>query len=144
VSLCAPTRKSANDRAEPDQESHPAMSEDIRHPIFARLYARISESAEKRGAADHRARLLSGLSGRVIELGAGNGKNFPHYPSTVTEVIAVEPEPHLRELAQREAARVASLSCCKSATAQVPGDGQSMRRSPPRGSSGLFLRISCA
>ncbi len=81
------------------------MSEDIRHPIFARLYARISESAEKRGAADHRARLLSGLSGRVIELGAGNGKNFPHYPSTVTEVIAVEPEPHLRELAQREAAR---------------------------------------
>jgi ubiquinone/menaquinone biosynthesis C-methylase UbiE len=80
----------------------------VHHPIFARLYARISESGEKRGGAKHRARLLTGLSGRVIEVGAGNGKNFRHYPDTVTEVIAVEPESHLRALAEREAENVAA------------------------------------
>jgi ubiquinone/menaquinone biosynthesis C-methylase UbiE len=48
---------------------------------------------------DHRRRLLAGLQGRVLEVGAGNGLNFPHYPATVTEVLAVEPEPYLRRLA---------------------------------------------
>lgn len=57
------------------------------------------------GAADHRRRLLAGLAGQVIEVGAGNGLNFAHYPSQVTGVLAVEPEPHLREMAQQSAAR---------------------------------------
>jgi ubiquinone/menaquinone biosynthesis C-methylase UbiE len=35
----------------------------------------------------------------VLEIGAGNGLNFRHYPTTVDEVVAVEPERHLRELA---------------------------------------------
>jgi SAM-dependent methyltransferase len=48
---------------------------------------------------DHRRRLLAGLAGRVLEVGAGNGLNFPHYPATVTEVLAIEPEPYLRRLA---------------------------------------------
>jgi hypothetical protein len=29
----------------------------------------------------------------VIEVGAGNGLNFPHHPRSVTDVVAVEPEP---------------------------------------------------
>ncbi|EUA69072.1 putative phosphatidylethanolamine N-methyltransferase [Mycobacterium xenopi 4042] len=40
--------------------------------------------------------MLAGLTGRVIEIGAGNGMNFSHYPDTVTEVVAVEPESYLR------------------------------------------------
>ena len=36
--------------------------------------------------------------------GAGNGINFEHYPESVTEVIAVEPEPYLRRQAERAAA----------------------------------------
>jgi ubiquinone/menaquinone biosynthesis C-methylase UbiE len=48
---------------------------------------------------DHRRRLLAGLEGQVLEVGAGNGLNFPHYPASVTEVLAVEPEPYLRHLA---------------------------------------------
>jgi ubiquinone/menaquinone biosynthesis C-methylase UbiE len=75
----------------------------VHHPVFARLYARISQASERRGQAQHRERLLAGLSGRVIEVGAGNGLNFAHYPGTVTEVLAVEPEPHLRDLANRAA-----------------------------------------
>jgi ubiquinone/menaquinone biosynthesis C-methylase UbiE len=73
-----------------------------RHPLFARFYARTSLLME-RGVGAHRATLLGGLSGRVIEVGAGNGLNFPHYPQTVTEVIAVEPEPHLRSIAEASA-----------------------------------------
>ena len=49
--------------------------------------------------ADHRGKLLAGSAGRVVEVGAGTGLNFPHYPATVTEVVAVEPEPYLRRLA---------------------------------------------
>ena len=44
------------------------------------------------------------LSGRVVELGAGNGINFKHYPRTVTELVAVEPEPYLRDRASLAAA----------------------------------------
>jgi len=76
----------------------------VRHPIAARLYARISTRAEETGQADHRRRLLEGLSGRVVEVGAGNGLNFGHYPTTVDEVVALEPEPHLRSLAEEAAA----------------------------------------
>ena len=39
-----------------------------------------------------------------MEVGAGNGMNFGHYPATVTEVVAVEPEPYLREKASGRAA----------------------------------------
>jgi ubiquinone/menaquinone biosynthesis C-methylase UbiE len=77
-----------------------------RHPIFARYYARVSRLMEK-DVGPYRQRLLDGLSGRVIEVGAGNGLNFAHYPATVTEVIAVEPEPHLRSIAEANAARAA-------------------------------------
>jgi ubiquinone/menaquinone biosynthesis C-methylase UbiE len=75
-----------------------------RHPVFARFYARTSLLMEQ-GVGPYRRALLDGLSGRVIEIGAGNGLNFGHYPGTVTEVIAVEPEPHLRTIAQANAER---------------------------------------
>jgi ubiquinone/menaquinone biosynthesis C-methylase UbiE len=40
----------------------------------------------------------------VIEIGAGTGLNFRHYPSSVSEVVATEPEEHLRAIAERAAA----------------------------------------
>jgi SAM-dependent methyltransferase len=51
---------------------------------------------------------LAGLSGRVLEVGAGSGTNFAYYPDTVTQVVAVEPEPRLVRKAQ-EAAAAASI-----------------------------------
>jgi ubiquinone/menaquinone biosynthesis C-methylase UbiE len=71
-----------------------------RHPVFARLYARISPTMDAQGAVEHRRALLAGLAGQVLEVGAGNGLNFGHYPPAVTEVLAVEPEPYLRGLAE--------------------------------------------
>jgi ubiquinone/menaquinone biosynthesis C-methylase UbiE len=73
------------------------------HPVFARYYARASQAMETAGMAGHRRRALAGLTGTVIEVGAGNGLNFAHYPAGVTKVLAVEPEPHLRQLAEQQA-----------------------------------------
>lgn len=76
---------------------------DIERPRFARMYLKASGNAERRGATEHRRRLLDGLSGTVVEVGAGHGLNFPHYPATVTEVFAIEPEPTLRARAAEAA-----------------------------------------
>jgi len=47
--------------------------------------------------------LVAGLRGVVIEVGAGNGRTFAHYPPGVAEVVAVEPEDGLRALAEEAA-----------------------------------------
>lgn len=80
------------------------MAQRIKHPLFARFYANLAAPAlEKAGVTEHRRRLLAGLTGEVIEVGAGNGLNFPHYPPEVKRVVAVEPEPRLRTLAAQHA-----------------------------------------
>jgi len=75
-----------------------AQQRPVHHPVFARCYAHVGHLMDAE-IGDHRRRLLAGLTGRVLEVGAGNGLNFPHYPATVTEVLAIEPEPYLRRQA---------------------------------------------
>ncbi|MCQ4079888.1 class I SAM-dependent methyltransferase [Streptomyces sp. RB6PN25] len=78
----------------------------VHHPVFARFYSRIAPVMDERaGVAALRRELLAGLSGRVIEIGAGTGLNFPHYPREVCEVVAIEPDRHLRRLALDAACR---------------------------------------
>ena len=79
-------------------------STELPSPRFARMYQRSSANAERHGRAEHRRRLLEGLRGTVVELGAGHGLNFPHDPRTVTQVIAVEPDPTLGAQATNAAA----------------------------------------
>lgn len=81
----------------------------VHHPLFARAYQRWAPSLDRHaGLRGYRRELLAGLSGRVVEIGAGSGLNFPHYPPTVSQVVAVEPERRLREAAL-EAARGAPV-----------------------------------
>ncbi len=81
----------------------------------------MSPGAESRGLGEQRDELLAGLSGRVVEIGAGNGLNFAHYPTTVNEVTAVEPESHLRKLARRKAAKApVSISVLDAVADQLP------------------------
>ena len=105
----------------------PQQTTSVHHPLFARVYARIGSKAEDRGQAEHRRELLAGLSGRVVEVGAGNGLNFPHYPDTVSEVVAVEPESYLREHAVEAAAGAAvSVRVVDGVAERLPLDDSSV------------------
>jgi len=98
----------------------------VRHPIFARVYERLTASAQEE-EAPLRQELLSGLSGRVIEVGAGDGHNFEHYPSSVTHVLAVEPENYLRQRAVERAAEAAvNIEVVDGVAEKLPADSDSL------------------
>lgn len=48
-----------------------------------------------------RERIVQGLSGEVLEVGFGSGRNVPHYPSSIQRVVAVEPSAVGRRLARK-------------------------------------------
>jgi len=73
-------------------------SEEVNHPLFARMYTRLSSFMEQEVGV-YRDELLEGLSGRVLEVGAGNGMNFAHYGGDIDEVVALEPEEYMRDRA---------------------------------------------
>ncbi|CDP89783.1 MULTISPECIES: class I SAM-dependent methyltransferase [Mycolicibacterium] len=75
----------------------------VDNPFFARVWKTLS-SSEPKALRRLRSENLAGLSGRVLEIGAGTGTNFTFYPSTVTEVVAIEPERHLAQVAHTAAA----------------------------------------
>lgn len=63
-------------------------------PLFARFY---NWNSRRRGFASYfepyRRALVQMAAGRVLELGAGGGQNFPYYdPERVSEVEATEPD----------------------------------------------------
>lgn len=80
----------------------------ISHPFFAWVFPPLIRAMDSGGMAGRRAALLRDLSGTVMDVGSGTGANFGHYPAAVTRVLAVEPEPRLRRLAD-EAARDAPV-----------------------------------
>ncbi len=79
------------------------MSDAVDNPFFARLWIAMSRH-ESESMRRLRRRNLAGLSGRVLEIGAGTGTNFEFYPDTVTEVVAIEPDGRLAEVAEKAAA----------------------------------------
>jgi ubiquinone/menaquinone biosynthesis C-methylase UbiE len=79
------------------------VSQELENPLFARFFHRYCGRDRGRGERELRRELVAGASGRVVEVGAGNGINFEHYPASVTELIAVEPEPYLRAQAEKAA-----------------------------------------
>ena len=79
------------------------MSNTVDNPFFARLWT-VMSTHETDAIRQLRRENLAGLSGRVLEVGAGTGTNFEFYPDTVTEVVAVEPERRLAEVALQAAA----------------------------------------
>lgn len=74
----------------------------VNHPLFARLWPVIA-ARETAAVRQLRRENLAGLSGRVLEVGAGVGTNFDCYPASVEQVIAVEPETRLAARAKAAA-----------------------------------------
>ena len=81
-------------------------STQVNHPLFARFYTRFSSFMEQE-VGEYRAEMTDGLTGRVLEVGAGNGMNFAHYPPGIDEVVALEPEEYMRSKAAEAAAGAA-------------------------------------
>ena len=89
---------------------------------FASAYIRRSPLEERLGGSRIRARLMSGLSGRVLEVGAGQGHNFPQFESPrVSHVWALEPNAILRNAAE---ARLQELDLRK--VSLVAGRGEAL------------------
>jgi ubiquinone/menaquinone biosynthesis C-methylase UbiE len=59
-----------------------------RDQVFPRILNKIMDRKDVRVA---RARVCAELQGEVVEVGFGTGLNAPHYPTSVSKVLAVEP-----------------------------------------------------
>ncbi|SOJ54159.1 Ubiquinone biosynthesis O-methyltransferase [Mycobacterium simulans] len=75
----------------------------VHNPFFARVWP-VFAAHEAKAVKALRRENLAGLSGRVLEVGAGSGTNFAFYPESVEMVVAVEPEPRLAVKAREAAA----------------------------------------
>jgi ubiquinone/menaquinone biosynthesis C-methylase UbiE len=64
---------------------------------FARRYDQVTARMEAAWLGEARATLLAGLSGTVLELGAGTGRNLAHYPDAVERLILTEPTAAMRD-----------------------------------------------
>lgn len=75
----------------------------------------------------HRARCLTGLSGRVLEIGFGAGHNLAFYPDDVTEVMALEPSELARRISMERVERAPMpVSFVGLDGAQIPLDANSV------------------
>jgi ubiquinone/menaquinone biosynthesis C-methylase UbiE len=79
------------------------VSAESGHPWFAACYERLGRNNEKGPyLRDIRTRVAGGATGRILEIGAGTGFNFPYY-SEGAEVVATEPDPEMLRRAQPRA-----------------------------------------
>lgn len=76
------------------------------HPFLARLIDPVMAPLD-----EVRAKLVPQAYGQVLEVGMGTGLNLRHYdPAKVTHVVGIEPDPYMRERAERRIAEV-PFSC---------------------------------
>ena len=95
VELCRLTRP-------PRDTLDSLMAERQGHPILAALYDRLTRSAERNFLGAHREWLAARATGRVLDLGAGTGANFPYLGAGV-EIVAAEPDPYMLERGRQRA-----------------------------------------
>jgi len=79
----------------------------LRWTVLAPAYDRMSRKSEEAGLGAMREGLLADADGRVLEIGAGTGVNFPHYGDSIESLVVTDPEPpmlrRLRERAREQA-----------------------------------------
>src|SRR5262245_41752618 len=75
---------------------------------------------------EQRAQALAGAYGQVLEIGFGTGLNLPHYPKSVTRLIAVEPGHFLEStVAKRRDCAAMPVKIVHISAEELPwGDGQ--------------------
>src|SRR5580693_300464 len=73
----------------------------LRTTFFALTYDRQIARAEKAGLRAFREQLLAGLTGDVLEIGAGTGTNLPCYGPAITSLTLTEPQPPMLRRLER-------------------------------------------
>lgn len=100
-----------------------AAESTVDHPFFARVWP-IVAAHETDAVRALRRENVAGLSGRVLEIGAGVGTNFANYPPAVDQVVAIEPEPRLAAHARAAAASAPVPVVVEGGTAEAFSDGE--------------------
>lgn len=95
-------------------ETHP------NHPIIAATL-----DLTMRSLARVRERVVPEAEGRVLELGCGTGLNFRYYREQV-DLVAIEPDPHMRKRAHQKAAeRSGPLELLDASAEELPFEDRS-------------------
>ncbi len=89
-------------RLELKHETAEAMRlEKMQHSkTFGSSYDNFMYLLEKLYLKQRRSRLISGLSGNILEIGVGTGVNFEHYSNDI-QLIGIEPSPHMMPYAEK-------------------------------------------
>ncbi len=66
-------------------------------------YDRMMRKTEEAGLHELRQGLVAEATGRVLEIGAGTGANFPHYNGSVESLVVTEPQSAMLRRLQRTA-----------------------------------------
>ncbi len=73
------------------------------HKWFASVYDRMMAGEEKGFLKYVRSHIVGGARGRVLEVGAGTGANFPYYEAgDAKTVVATEPDPYMMARARKK------------------------------------------
>ena len=92
----------------------------------AYVYDPLLAGLERRYGAAWRRELLAGLSGRVLEIGAGTGANLDHYPDAVEHVVLAEPDRAMRGQLERKLTRSALRGRATVSAAPVEALGETL------------------
>lgn len=97
--------KSGGVRPAEPSAGQPGSPELKGHRWFAAIYDLLSACCERRLLSQVRTWIAGQATGRVLEIGAGTGANFPYYRAA-EQIVAVEPDPYMLRRARKRAAEL--------------------------------------
>lgn len=87
--------------------------------FFAAVYDRLTRPTEEACFQAWRADLLAGVTGDVLEIGAGTGHNLGHYGSAVSRLVLTEPDAAMRRRLDHQLAEVRSTGRLAGASIEI-------------------------
>jgi ubiquinone/menaquinone biosynthesis C-methylase UbiE len=88
---------------------------------FAAIYDRGLKATEEAGLRQMRRETLAQASGRTLDVGAGTGVNADLFPAAVSELVLVEPDPHmLKKLREKLGGRGEGVAAIQAPAERLP------------------------